>query len=273
MENEQRAFGAIFSPPDVRDYKLVCAGTAMPDFPEEFQLETRRVKNQGNVGSCVAHTLSEVMEYYNYTQNKDDTELAVGFIYGNRRNTDYKGEGMIVRDALGAIKKYGNVSKNLFPYNKEVPNIINLFESQADALTPTAYPHRITEYVRLSDSNSIKLALMAGFPVPMAMTWYNDMEVDENGILCSNFNEKDYAGGHCMLLVGWNTSGWVILNSWGEDWGVNGKFTLPYEFPIEEAWAVVDDNIEGFVVKKPYQTKIGKWFAKIVNKFRNIFNK
>lgn len=25
MDNTERAFGAIFSPPDVRDYKLTCA--------------------------------------------------------------------------------------------------------------------------------------------------------------------------------------------------------------------------------------------------------
>lgn len=239
--------------------------------PTYHTLITRRNGYVLLSGNCVAHALSEAMEYYNYKQNKDDTELAVGFIYGNRRNSKYKGEGLIVRDALGTIKKYGNTSKELFPYNKEVPDIIDLFEKQADALTPTAYPHHITEYVRLNDENSIKLALLAGFPVPMAMTWYNDMKVDKNGVLHSNFREKDYAGGHCMLLTGWDENGWRIQNSWGEDWGINGKFTLPYEYPMEEAWAIIDEEVEGIVIKKPYQTKAGKWFAKIVNKVRSLF--
>lgn len=271
MKNEQRAFGAIFSPPDVRDYKLVCAGTTMPDFPKEFQLETRRVKNQKNVGGCVSFALSEGMEYYNYIQNGDDTEFSTAFIYGNRRNSAYKGEGMVVRDALGAITKYGDVPEDMHPYLVEVPRAIDLFEECVDALSPVAYPHRITEYVRLKDESSIKLALLAGFPVPMAMNWYNDMKVDKNGILHSNFNEKDYGGGHCMLLIGWNETGWIILNSWGKEWGINGKFTLPYEYPVQEAWAMIDNNVEGIIIKKPYKSKVGKIFAKIINKVRNIF--
>lgn len=271
MENEKRAFGAIFSPPDVRDYKLICAGTALPDFPKEFQLETRRVKNQGSVSGCVSFALSEAMEYYNYIQNNDDTELSTSFIYGNRRNSKYKGEGMIVRDALGAIKKYGTVPYDLHPYLIEVPKAIELFENNAERLQPVAYPHHITEYVRLSNENDIKLALLAGFPVPMAMTWYNDMKVNDKGVLHSNFRKKDIAGGHCMLLTGWNEQGWHIQNSWGVKWGVNGKFILPYDYPIEEAWAIIDNNIEGIIIKKPYQTKVGKWFAKIINKVRSCF--
>lgn len=174
-----------------------------------------------------------------------------------------------MRDALATIKQYGDCTKALFPYNEEVPKAIKLFEAQGDALYPVAYPHHITEYVRLTDENSIKLALMAGFPVSFAIEWYNDMEVDENGILVSNF--KKASGGHCMTLVGWDKNGWKILNSWGTDWGNEGYFIYPYEFDIAEAWAVVDDEVEGLVIKKPYKSKIGKTFAKIVNKIRNLF--
>ena len=56
--------GAIFSGYDARDYKLVYTATGK-EFPKEFQLETRRIKNQGAVGSCVAHSLSSIIEYYN----------------------------------------------------------------------------------------------------------------------------------------------------------------------------------------------------------------
>lgn len=271
MKNEQRAFGAIFSPPDVRDYKLVCAKGTEMEFPKEFELQMRRVKDQRTTGSCVGHSLSSILEYYNYTQNNDDTELSVGYIYGNRRKTSYKGEGLVMRDALATVRQYGDCSKNLFPYNEEVPRAISLFEAQGDALYPVAYPHHISEYVRLNDANTIKLSLLAGFPVTVALKWYNDIEVDENGVAHSDFKEKDYGGGHCTTLCGYNEYGFKILNSWGDDWGDNGYFIWPYEYPIEEAWSVVDNEIEGIIIKKPYKSKVGKIFAKIINKVRNIF--
>ena len=52
--------GAIFSGIDVRDYKMVCAAQNY-EFPKEFELKTVRIKNQLNVGSCVAHSLSSIL--------------------------------------------------------------------------------------------------------------------------------------------------------------------------------------------------------------------
>lgn len=266
---ENRVMGCIFSPYDSRDYKLICGANTQQIFPKKFELEPRRVKNQGAVGSCVAHALSSIIEYYNYNQNNDDTEMSVGYIYGNRRNSSYTGAGMVMRDALGAIAKYGDCTKEEFPYNKEVPEAIQLFEKSTNHLHATAEPHRITEYCRLTSENAIKVSLMAGCPVAMAIEWFNDMEPDENGVLTSEFKES--AGGHCMALYGWDETGWLIQNSWGTKWGKEGRFILPYEFPIEEAWCVIDDNIEGLTIKKPYSTKIGKWFARVLNVIRNLF--
>lgn len=267
---EQRAMGCIFSPYDSRDYKLVYKASAPQVFPQEFALEPRRVKDQGAVGSCVAHSLSSIIEYYNYNQNNDDTRMSVGYIYGNRRNTSHKGEGMIMREALASIRKYGDVPESDFPYNAEVPRAINLFEKQVDGLYHVGEPHHITQYCRVNTENAIKVSLMAGCPVAMAIEWFDDMEPDENGILTSEF--KVSAGGHCMFIYGWDENGWLVQNSWGVDWGKAGRFILPYEFSIEEAWVVIDDNIEGLVVRKPYKSKAGKFFAKIVNKIHNVFN-
>ena len=65
--------GAIFSPKDVRDYSVACAAAA--EFPKEFELDMVRIKNQGAVGSCVAHSLSEVIEYFNSVQKNESDVL------------------------------------------------------------------------------------------------------------------------------------------------------------------------------------------------------
>ena len=33
---------------------------------------------------------------------------------------------------------------------------------------------------------------------------------------------------HAILLVGWNSTGWIIKNSWGTNWGNNGFGIIPF---------------------------------------------
>lgn len=261
--------GAIFSGYDARDYKLVYTASG-EEFPESFELQMRGIKNQGSVGSCVAHSLASIIEYYNYTQTGDDSRMSVGYIYGNRRTSKYKDSGMIMRDALEAVRQYGDVTNELFPYNEEVPKMIQLYELEGRKLFKKSYPNRISQYARTTSPNAIKSALMAGNPVLMAMNWYADMDVVD-GILTTDY--KGWDGGHCMFIYGWDERGWKVQNSWGEDWGVNGCMIVPYDMEIEETWVVSDNIIENTKVKKPFSTKCGKIIAKLFNKINKIFNK
>lgn len=268
----QGAKGAIFSGIDVRDYKAVYTASAV-EFPKEFELKTVRIKNQMTTGSCVAHSLSSIIEYYNSMQNGDTTEMSVGYIYGNRSTSEHKGSGMIMRDALEVVRQYGDIPKYMMPElmdNLEVPAAVMLYEMHCKDLHQEGYPHRITQYCRTDSVNAIKASLLSGNPVLMAMEWYDDMDVVD-GILTTNY--VGYAGGHCMFIYGWDERGWKVQNSWGEDWGVNGTMIIPYNLKIEECWTLTDDVIEGVIIKKPFSSKIGKWFAKRINKICNIIKK
>lgn len=262
-------YGAIFSSIDVRDYQMVCV--APVEFPEEFELRTVRIKDQSTTGSCVGHALSSIIEYYNVVQRNDSTEMSVGYIYGNRTNSEHKGAGMVMRDALDIVTNFGDVPYEDFPYNDEVPRALKLYSNVADELYEVGLPNRISEYCRVDSVSAAKVALMSGTPLLMAMEWYEDMEVDENGILRTNY--IGYGGGHCMFIYGWDKCGWKVQNSWGKNWGVNGCFILPYEMGMAECWAVMDDIVEGAYIKKPFRSKIGRMFAKIINVSANAFRK
>lgn len=262
-------YGAIYSGIDVRDYKMVCAVSDY-DFPDEFELQTVRIKNQGSTGSCVAHALSSIIEYYNSIQNSDSTEMSVGYIYGNRTTSQHKGAGMVIRDALEVVRKFGDVPNTDFPYNKEVPVAITLYKEKADELYDVGRPNRISEYCRINTVTAAKLALSSGVPLLMAMDWYSDMTVVD-GVLTTNYIDNN--GGHCMFIYGWDERGWKVQNSWGKNWGTNGTFILPYDLGMAECWAVMDDIVEGAYVKKPFSSKVGKFLAKIINKICNIFHK
>ena len=282
--SDNRGLGAIFSPVDVRDYRLAATATAdKTEFPEEFVLPMVRVKDQGTVGSCVAHALSEVVEFFNKKQHNLNYVMSTDFIYGNRRTTSHTGSGLVIRDALKAVQKYGDIRHTKLPGNTEVPDVIDKFESNFDPLKDEAHKSRISTYVKLTTVSEIKSFLMNHGPVVIGMKWYRDYHVNSGGYLSSFYNKEDLCGRHCMVICGWNQYGWIIQNSWGSSWGTKGTCLFP-EIKInhfEEIWGVTDEIFENMdeekqeeeVIVKPLSGKIGQFFAAIFNFILNLFKK
>ena len=257
----EQSLGLIFSSYDIRDYTAV-VDIQQKGFSEEFELPIIRIKDQGKVGSCSAHVLSSIVEYFNYIQLGNKTEMSTGYIYGNREKSNHKDSGMILRDALNTLRLYGDVEKNEFPYNIETPEIIDKFNECSAELYDKGYPYRISAYYKVKTESEIKAALKSNYPVAIGVKWYSDMTV-KNGILTTNY--QNYNGGHCMLIYGWNEKGWKVQNSWGKSWGNNGTCIIPYDMELHEAWAVVDTIKEGVEIKKPFSSDTGKSVAKILN--------
>ena len=56
---------------DKRDFKMKMSKVAkINTFPKEHKIQMPRVKNQGTINSCVAHSLSTFMEEYYKEENK-----------------------------------------------------------------------------------------------------------------------------------------------------------------------------------------------------------
>jgi len=266
-----QAFGALPFKFDVRDYKLSYEEMTLPD---EFELKAPKIKSQGAVGSCVAHSIAEANEWFHREQEKTDKLMSTGFIYGNRRNSASKSEGMYIREALNNMCKYGNVFKEDFKENKEVPEAIDLFEERFDSLKEKAYPNRFSTYFRLNSIEDIKYALYNYGPVVFGMTWRDGISVDKNGIMQVDEKAKK-SGGHCMLIYGWNEKGWLIQNSWGSGWGKGGRAILPFDIKLSEVWGITDEvtSENPDIVKPAYNTTFKRFIAKLLNFFANLFRK
>lgn len=256
------AFGVINSTPDIRDYKLK---KVEKNFPKTFELSMPAVKNQFTISSCVAHSMATIIEYYNGKAHKSSLAMSVGYIYGNRAPNESQKEGMNVKNTIDKLCKEGDVALYVFPYNEEVPNIINRVNKDKQRLKEYVLPSQFSGYVKVSKPEEIKTVLMAGCPVAIAVDWQEDMKV-KNGIITSQF--KEYACGHCMVLYGWDEKGWKLQNSWGVFWGDGGRAIYPYSYPIREAYGVLDNDIEKLEIKTPFKckTKVGKTVVKCINK-------
>ena len=264
MNEYIEAFGAGFSDPDIRDYKIDKA-SLQTEFPDVFELDMPPVKNQGSINSCVAHSIALVAEYFNKKQHDIDNEISVGYIYGNRVPPLNTTEGMITRFAISNFCVDGAPFTAEFPLHCEVPDIINEVKAQKDNLHNQASQFRFTSYVGVSKEKEIKTALMDGNPIIIAVDWQKDMKV-KDGKFNSEWKEK--SGGHAMVIYGWNEEGWLVQNSWGIFWGNLGKATWPYDYKIRESYAIIDTEDTHLDIKKPFKTssKLGRFGVRILNK-------
>lgn len=94
MDKQERNLnGFLPSPPDDRDYTLdkICAvSLEEPAFPEEYLLEGNiPVLDQGVNSDCVAHAIATATAYGQYKAEGKFNDFSRGYIYGNRRDTDY----------------------------------------------------------------------------------------------------------------------------------------------------------------------------------------
>lgn len=81
-----------------------------------------------------------------------------------------------------------------------------------------------------SGPTAIQAALLEGGPVETAFTVYQDFFAYKEGIYIHKWG--GVAGGHAVKIVGWGTKGdvkyWIVANSWGAAWGLDGYFWIEF---------------------------------------------
>lgn len=258
--------GVVESSYDARDYKI----KADSEFPETFELPYKvSVKNQGSKPTCVAHALSSLVEYHNLIETGKYRKFSTEFIYGTRNIGYYTGDGMVIRDALKTIQKYGDCYYADCPGNHDTADAMNNVNEKMEEYRDLAYPHRIGSYYRVKTPEEIKTALMNHGPVVISMTCKDNAYIADD-IYCYPQGAEN-SGRHCVLIVGWNENGWIIQNSWGALYAGDGYFTLPFDFKINEAWGTTDQKDDCSLLKRKTRNKFMNKVYKIINRIINWF--
>ena len=240
--------GAIPSPIDERDYQLsdlIACGSAH-SLPSEYinpLVKDIEILDQGTSSTCVACSLSYLRYLIEYKQSNNREYFSPSYIYGNRDAFGYLGEGMYPREALSQLKKFGTCFYKDYPGFYDVNTTISTYRKKKQELDPKAYPFRISSYYKVSTIDGIKTAIYnlggvtANFPVYPCL-----YAPDENGNV--KYNKTNITGYHEMTIVGWKENSWIVLNSWGKEYGDNGLCYIPFEYPTVEIWAIVDEVTE-----------------------------
>jgi cathepsin B len=79
------------------------------------------------------------------------------------------------------------------------------------------------------DVNEIMTHIYNDGPLEAAFDVYNDFFHYNGGVYTRDPN-AEYAGGHAVRAIGWGTENgtpyWLVANSWGTDWGLQGFFKI-----------------------------------------------
>jgi C1A family cysteine protease len=239
MSQKVKTYGWQPDLPDQRDFKYTAPQIVSLPAKIDLRKKCPAVYNQGQLGSCTANAIGGAFEFELLKQDKaDDFMPARLFIYYNERviehtvNTD---SGAQIRDGIKSVSRQGVCPEKMLPYK------INQFAKKPSAACfADAKKHKALSYQRVSRVlNQMRGCLASEFPFVFGFTVYESFEsasVAKSGKLNMPKLHESVVGGHAVLAVGYDDSQkrFIVRNSWGSDWGMQGYFTIPFDYLLNE---------------------------------------
>ena len=233
--NVNQWYGWTPDRPDQRD-KLYSAIAAPPKIlPKSVDLRPgcSPVEDQGQLGSCTANALVGNLEFLEKSGGKPVADLSRLFIYYNERvmeGTVSEDSGAMIRDGVKSLVNLGVCTEAKWPYN-----IAKFAVKPPAACFKEGLKHQVSSYHRILGLQQMKQCLAEGYPFVFGFTVYESFEsqqVAKTGVVPMPKPNEKTLGGHAIMAVGYDDASkrLIIRNSWGTDWGMQGYFTMPYDY-------------------------------------------
>jgi C1A family cysteine protease len=236
-----KRYGWIRDLPDQRDHLYAAPARVLQNLPAAIDLRPNcpPVYDQGELGSCTGNALAGADQFDQLRQDAANPFVPSRlFIYYEERKiegTVGSDSGAQIRDGIKVLASEGAPPESDWPYDIGQFAVQPPPQAYADALQ-----HKVTSYQRIAQNLAqLKGCLAAGFPFVFGFTVYESFESDEaaaSGVVNMPGLFEQAVGGHAVMACGYSDaqSRFIVRNSWGEDWGQAGYFTIPYAYLLSK---------------------------------------
>ena len=224
-------FNVIRSSKDERDWNAEPLYDDIKSVPSnlDWRKHLQRVRNQGIQGTSLAFVGSCMVEWYSRKILKEPIEASPQYLYNNRTNQD--STLLSGRDMMKILKDYGCCLEESYLYGCK--------DEISEEARVEASKFKIDGYARMRTMETLKKAILINGPCLICFPVFNHTTQ-----LWKQRKEEEKLGCHAMAVVGYNTKGFILRNSWGEHWDNNGYCIYPYSDwgCHDEVWTVVNES-------------------------------
>ena len=209
-----------------------------------------KINNQENTGSCVGWATADGVVRWHMTKAgriSQTTLLSPRHIWMASKETDtittrpesfIEGAGTTLKAAVDVARKHGVALMEDLPFHIQT----KMYTGNENAFYASCAQRKISAYFNLHRNLSSWKTWLAGTgPILAAFnvdsSW--DNAASNNGKI-DTFHPDTVRGGHAICIVGYRADGrFIVRNSWGPTWGVNG---FGYLHPDYIAAAFYDES-------------------------------
>ena len=207
---------------------LLDSFTAPTSFDSRTQWPTciHPIRDQGQCGSCWAFGASEALSdrFCIYSKGAKSVVLSPQYLV----DCDHSSQGCnggYPNQAWKFMQQQGLPLDSCVPYKAADGSCPS---KCSNGSAPTFY--KVSSTASYTNPTSIQAAVMAGGPIEVSFTVYQDFMSYKSGVYVHT--SGGVLGGHAVKLIGWGVSGshnyWICANSWNTNWGIQGFFWIAF---------------------------------------------
>lgn len=229
-----RILNARKDTPDIRDRMYEPALIQLK--PELDNRDGAIILDQGREGACTGFGLAAVINLLQIWRGGEPVRVSVRMLYEMaRKHDEWPGEdydGSSCRGTIRGWKNMGVCSEEDWPYTPENPGELTIPRARAARSTTLGAYYRLRPEINdyhaaLNETGAIYVSAM------VHPGWFDPKADKKNSLAVIKPARTNASGGHAFAIVGYNSRGFIVQNSWGERWGTNGFAIWLYEDWIE----------------------------------------
>ncbi len=227
---------------DIRDWFYQPRLTPLPDQIVNCD-SVPKILDQGNEGACTGFALAAVINYLLKARNIERFVSPRMLYEMARRYDEWPGENYEGSSARGAMK--GWVAHGVCAYDSWLPNkrgfhhLTPAIAEEAQGTPGGAYYRVMHRQIRDMHAALAEVGIL--YVTLMVHRGWDEPGPEKRKIVyveSGNMRERELPiierqgraeGGHAVAIVGYTEEGFIVQNSWGEEWGADGFALLPYE--------------------------------------------